>query len=194
MRLGAFVMTLNRPALLKKTLQVLLSQTRPPDHILVVDNGPTTETQNVVSAFPATLVSYEAMRENLGPAGAAAYGLNRMSQQECDWIYWGDDDDPPAAADTIERLLTMGTTAGNDVGAVGAVGAMFDWTRGEMRRLPDAALTGFLSVDIIGGNAQLILKREMVQRVGLPDSRLFFGLEDLEYLSQDRERRISAAG
>ena len=181
MRLGAFVTTLNRPAILKTTLQVLLSQTKSPDHILIVDNGATAESQAVVATFPSNRVAYRAMPENVGPAGAAAYALDRLGRHGCDWIYWGDDDNPPRSVDTIERLLRMATTGGDDVGAVGAVGAMWDWTRGEMLRLPDEALNGVIRVDIIAGGSQLIVRRETVANVGVPDSRLFFGLEDLEY-------------
>ena len=102
---------------------------------------------------------------------------------------WGDDDDPPQSSDTIERLLTIATTGGTNVGAVGAVGAMWDWARGEMRRLPDEALTGIIAVDVIAGGSQLIVSGETIARVGVPDGRLFFGLEDLEYCL-----RITAAG
>jgi glycosyltransferase involved in cell wall biosynthesis len=53
MRVGAFVTTLNRPLCLRSTLALLQSQTRPPDHVVVVDNGKSIETRRVVSAFPA---------------------------------------------------------------------------------------------------------------------------------------------
>ena len=79
------------------------------------------------------------------------------------------------------RLLTLAASAPEDAGAVGAVGAMWDWTKGEARRLPDQALTGVVSVDAIAGNSQLIVRQKTVAAVGLPDSRLFFGFEEFEY-------------
>ena len=66
---------------------------------------------------------------------------------------------------------------------------MWDWATGEIRRVPDQALSGLISVDAISGNQHLILRAELVAKVGLPDSRLFFGLEELEYCL-----RIRAAG
>lgn len=180
-RLGAFVMTRNRPHFLMKTLQLLSSQSRPPDHILVIDNGPSEQTAAIVSAFSPSLVGYHAMHENVGPAGAAAYALERLSEEKYDWIYWGDDDDPPASSDTIERLMKVAETADANVGAVGAVGSKWDWDKGEIRRLPDHLLKGVLDVDMIAGNQQLIVRRNAVQDVGLPDARLFFGFEELEY-------------
>ncbi len=180
-RLGAFIMTRHRPLILKRTLELLLDQTCAPDHVLVVDNGPSSETERVVSSFSSTRVTYQAMNDNLGPAGAAAYALDRLGRQDYDWIYWGDDDDPPASPDTIERLMKVAISAGADTGAVGAVGAMWDWKRGELHRLPDKALTGVVSVDMIAGNSHFILRREIIAHVGVPDARLFFGLEELEY-------------
>jgi glycosyltransferase involved in cell wall biosynthesis len=188
-RLGAFVVTSDRPQELKNTLKLLLSQTQSPEHILVVDNRPSSQSHAVVSMFPSTSVVYHAMPENVGPAGAAAYALDRLSRLGFDWIYWGDDDDPPRSTDVIERVMTMATSADRDTGAVAAGGAMWDWKRGEVRRLPDEALTGPLSVDVIAGGQHLILRREIVSTVGLPDARLFFGFEELEYCL-----RIKAAG
>jgi GT2 family glycosyltransferase len=180
-RLGAFITTLNRPAVLRRTLELLQAQSRRPDHILVIDNGSSHATRDVVAGFPSSWVSYHGMTENVGPAGAAAYALERLTREGYDWIYWGDDDDPPGSSDTIERLLTIATSAPEDTAAIGAVGAAWDWTTGETRRLPDEALTGLISVDVVGGGQQLILRSEAIRKVGLPDSRLFFGFEELEY-------------
>jgi GT2 family glycosyltransferase len=179
--LGAFVTTLNRPRLLGKTLALLNAQTRRPDLVLVIDNGSSLETRDVVSAFPPSWVTYHDMTDNVGPAGAAAYALDRLSQQQCEWIYWGDDDNPPGSSDTLARLLAIAESSPADVGAVGSVGAAFDWTSGQIRRLSDDTLTGLLAVDVIGGGQQLVLRGETVKTVGLPDSRLFFGFEELEY-------------
>ena len=45
---GAFVMTYNRPHILSDTLRTILEQTRPPEHILVVDNGDAAQTAALV--------------------------------------------------------------------------------------------------------------------------------------------------
>ena len=134
-----------------------------------------------MSELSAGTVTYHAMSENAGPAGAAAYALDWLTHRNYDWIYWGDDDDPPPSPDTFERLLTVAAAAGEDTGAVGAVGAMWDWDKGVIRRLPDDALSGLVNVDTIAGGQHLMIRREVVANVGLPDSRLFFGLEELDY-------------
>jgi GT2 family glycosyltransferase len=181
MRLGAFVTTLDRPLELRRTLEILQKQTRPPDHILVVDNAPSPGTRSVVASFAGPPVSYRAMGENLGPAGSAAYALETLSREGYEWIYCGDDDDPPLSSDTIERLLQVAAASGDATGGVGAVGALWDWSRGETRRLSDESLSGVVDVDMIGGGQSLIIRKETVDAVGVPDRRFFFGLDDLEY-------------
>jgi GT2 family glycosyltransferase len=182
MRFAAFIMTFNRPQILRSTLSSVLSQSRPPEHILVVDNGESAATLEALSSFAPDQVAYHSMGENTGPAGATAYALQRLAREQFDWIYWVDDDDPPQTADILERLLAI-AESGNDprVGGVGAVGSRFDWRVGEMRRLDDAELNGILDVDVIAGNQQLILNRQMIEQVGVADSRLFFGLYEPEY-------------
>jgi len=167
--------------LLRRTLQLLRSQTTPPNHVLIVDNAASKDTQRVVSLFPAEWVTYHPMTDNMGPAGAGAYALDQLGRKDFDWIYCGDDDDPPQSADTLERLLALASSSGDDIGAVGAVGARWDWSAGVLQRLPDDALHGVVDVDVIGGNGQLIVRREILAKVGIPDSRLFFGLDDIDY-------------
>jgi len=181
MRFASFVTTFNRPERLRRTLEITLAQTRPPDLLLVIDNGDPGVAEPVVAEFPGPRIAFHAMGENAGPAGAAAYGLERLAAEGFDWIGWGDDDTPPKTADAFERLLRLAAGGPDDLGGVGAVGARFDWRRGELVRLADADLAGVIEVDAIGGGLQLILRREAVRAVGLPDRRLFFGFEDPEY-------------
>lgn len=181
MRFASFVTTFNRPERLRRTLEITLAQSRPPDLLLVIDNGDPGVAEPVVAEFTGPGVAFHSMGENTGPAGAAAYGLGRLAAEGYDWIGWGDDDTPPKTGDTFERLLRLAADGPGDLGGVGAVGARFDWHRGELVRLADLELSGVTEVDAIGGGLQLILRREAIDRVGLPDRRLFFGFEDPEY-------------
>jgi glycosyltransferase involved in cell wall biosynthesis len=181
MRVGAFVMTYMRPAVLKETLTRLLSQTRPPDVILIVDNEGCQATAQVGEQLGDPRVTYQCMPDNRGPAGAAAVGLQRLSQEGCDWIYWGDDNDPPAFPDDLGRLVTIAAAATEDVPAVGIGGCLFNWTTGESERLLDSTLLGVIEVDQFAGNGHWLFRREAVVSVGVPDERLFFGFEEMEY-------------
>jgi GT2 family glycosyltransferase len=181
MRFASFLITFNRPDRLRRTLGITLAQSRPPDLLLVLDNGDPGVAEAVVAEFREPRVVYHSMGTNVGPGGAAAYGLERLAAEGYDWIGWGDDDTPPKTADTLERLLRLAASGPADLGGVGAVGARFDWRRGELVRLADAELSGVIEVDAIGAGLQLIVRREAIGQAGLPDRRLFFGFLDPEY-------------
>lgn len=180
-RFGAFLTTCNRPDRLRRALEKTLAQTRPPELLLVIDNGDPGIVEPAVADLLGPRVVYHSMGENAGPAGASAYALERLAGLGFDWIGWGDDDTPPKTPDTLERLLRLAESAPPDVGGVGAVGARFDWRRGELVRLADHELSGVIEVDGIGSGLQLVTRRELLARVGLPDRRLFFGFYDPEY-------------
>lgn len=122
------------------------------------------------------------MGSNLGPSGAAYYGLKYLSEEGYDLIYWVDDDDPPKVIDTVERLRKIFTHSENkNIGCVGAVGARWDWKKGESIRLSDTELHGVVDVDVIGGSAHLIIHSSVVKTIGLPVKDLFFGYEEFDY-------------
>ena len=181
MRFGAFIITFNRPQRLHEVLTATFAQTHPPEFILVVDNGDASQSGPILAQFPQEKVYHHVVGDNIGPAGAAALALQRLVSDGYDWIAWGDEDTPPQTPDTFERLLQLGCQSDANVGGVGAVGSYFDWKTGELQRLPNEALHGIVDVDGIGSGLQLITKREIVERVGLPNARLFFGFYDPEY-------------
>lgn len=186
MKFGAFIVTYNRPVILKESLKLLLEQTRPPEVILVVDNGNPEENKFVIKDFPEEKVIHEIIGSNLGSAGGFAYGVKWFYERGYDWIYCGDDDNPPVTSDTFERLLKLGCISG-DIAAVGSVGAKWDWKKGEAQRLPDKSLDDIIEVDFIGQNNSFTVRRETVASVGLPNGNLFFGYPDLEYCLRIRQ-------
>jgi GT2 family glycosyltransferase len=182
MKFASFIITFNRPARLAEVLQQTLAQTRPPNMMLVVDNGEPAQSRPVVEKFAAANVHYVTMGDNLGPAGAAAFALRRLVDEGYEWIGWGDDDTPPQAPDVFERLLALPNQVNDrQVGGMGAVGARFNWGTGQLQRLPNNALNGIVDVDSIGSGHQLITHRTVIERVGLPNPNLFFGFYDPEY-------------
>lgn len=196
--LGAFILTYRRPDFLRRSLDALLSQSRPPDFILVVDNAADGETRDVVRGLGRDDVAYEATGSNLGSAGGTEYGTARLYELGFDRIYSGDDDNPPRTDDTLERLTGLLDESVPEVAGVGTVGARWDWRRGEIVRLPDSSLRrGPVSVDFIGGDHKLILRREAVEGVGPPNGDLFFGYPDLEHCLRVRragwELRVDGA-
>jgi GT2 family glycosyltransferase len=181
MKLGAFVTTHHRPAVLRQTLERMLRQTRPPEYVLVIDNGSDPATERVVRGFDAARIGYHRMGHNGGPAGASAYGLRRLADEGFDWILCGDDDDPPLTDDTLERLMRIVQTAEQPLGMVGATGTPWDWQQG--RRVLQFPLPerGICYVDVVGGSKVPIVSRSVVEQVGVPNAAFFFGYDDFEY-------------
>ncbi|NJN81481.1 MAG: glycosyltransferase [Caldilineaceae bacterium] len=107
MKLSAFVVTFNRPATLASTLQTLLAQSRPPDAILVLDNSSLASVQRVAQEYAEQGVVYHDMGRNGGSGRRGRIRLDRLSREGSDWIFWGDDDDPPKSTDTLERLVSL---------------------------------------------------------------------------------------
>ena len=102
-RVCAVIVTYNRKALLRECLKAVLSQTRPPDHVLVVDNASTDGTPEMLQEeFPQ--VEVLRLPENQGGAGGFHEGMKRAYEQGVDWLWLMDDDTIPKAK-ALEALL-----------------------------------------------------------------------------------------
>jgi rhamnopyranosyl-N-acetylglucosaminyl-diphospho-decaprenol beta-1,3/1,4-galactofuranosyltransferase len=163
----AVVLTYDAPDALERCLAAIASQTRRPDAVLVVDNA----------SVPRVLVadgsaSVLRLDTNLGPAGGYAAGLDEFLRTDHCWAWVLDDDVAP------------------DPGALGAQLAAAGRTDGPclvMATMVDDA-TG--SVDNTQGWCAVLVARDIVSSVGLPDASLFWWNEDTEYL----QWRIPRAG
>jgi GT2 family glycosyltransferase len=191
LKFAAFIMTYERSHLIDETVQKLLDQTFPPEKILIIDNSLTVQTERWFNQKEnKEKLEYYRVGKNIGPAGAAKIGLEQLASQGFDWIYWGDDDDPPFFSDTFEILVRMAEGL-PDAGCVGAVGHWFDRKTGIIQRVPDAELSkpGTIQVDNIAGNMSKLIRAEAVRKSILPDDQLFFGLEELDF-----DLKLSKAG
>ncbi|MBV9611241.1 MAG: glycosyltransferase family 2 protein [Acidobacteriaceae bacterium] len=96
---SAIIPTWNRADLLRSILTNLRAQTRPPDEIIVVDNGSTDATPLVVREFPVELVVFP---ENRGFAVAVNEGIRHARG---DWIFIVNNDVVLEPA-WLDRMLT----------------------------------------------------------------------------------------
>ncbi len=182
-KFAAFIMTYKRVSILETTIVKLLSQTCPPQKIVIVDNDPEKSARVVISKFPNHSISYHAIGYNSGPAGAANAGLEILSKEGYEWIGWMDDDDPPVFETTFEILLQ--TAVGNKkCGCVGTVGQYFNKKNGLMVRVADSELegSGSLVVDNIAGGMCKIVNATVCTKANVfPDESLFYGFEELDF-------------
>jgi len=110
---AAVIPTWNRAGLVRSVLVNLSSQNRPPDRVIVVDNGSTDDTQAVTRELGAECIALEA---NLGFAAAVNQGIQ---QTNTDWVLILNND-VLLEPDWLDRLLS----AADETGASFAVGKL----------------------------------------------------------------------
>ena len=186
-RLLGILITFRRPRELALMLERLAGSERPVDLLVVVDNHPTADAELLVERYRGAgrAADYVAAAENLGPAGAVALAMDRLLEAAADddWIVLFDDGEPPGTEELAEMWAFAVAMRAADprLGAVGGVGATFDWARGRVVRVPDHRLAGPVPVDYIGSGQLPLYRVRAVREVGVFKPELFFGFEELEY-------------
>jgi glycosyltransferase involved in cell wall biosynthesis len=91
-RASVIIPTLNRPDLLQEAVRSVLTQTYPPEQIIVVDDGSDDPVQQKIDAMQRSnsLVSVYHLSQNVGASAARNFGLQKASG---DFILFLDDDD-----------------------------------------------------------------------------------------------------
>ncbi|HET9022788.1 MAG TPA: glycosyltransferase [Ornithinibacter sp.] len=177
------VVTFARPATLDSMLTALERQSRPVDHMLVVDNGSDPAVADIAVAHGAEYVDSGG---NLGPAGGIAVGMARVlaRAEDHDWILLVDDDDEPLDDDLLRQVRTFGEElAARDphLGGVAVSGSVYRRQLGIFRRLQDQELTGTVDLDVLFGGSLPLYRVAAVREVGPFDASLFWGFEEGEY-------------
>jgi GT2 family glycosyltransferase len=188
-RLGGFVITHNRPEILLKTVQKLFEQSHPPELLWIIDNSENLETDHVIATLMDPRIHYFRMGYNAGPAGGSKKGLELCENSGMDWIYWGDDNNPPESQDTFEKLLSIREN-NPYCGILGAVGHFFDNRKGEIKRIQTRLLEKkeSLEVECVAGGMSMLVHRDLVKAGVFPDPDLFFGFEELDFCLKAKRR------
>ena len=185
-RVVAVVVTRHRAELLRLSLAAVAAQTRRPDHLVVVDNGPDDDVRRAVedSGLPATYLPSE---RNLGGAGGFALGMLHALALGADWVWCADDDGRPADDTVLATLLATAEEHGlAEVSPLVTDAAdperlAFPLRRGLRwrRRRSD-----FAGIDVLPQYASLfngaLFRAGTLDVVGVPDYRLFFRGDETE--------------
>lgn len=192
MNFGGFIITYQRPQVLLKTLEDIFKQTFPPQHLWIIDNSEDRDTERAILEKNDSRLTYVRIGKNTGPAGAAAKGLEICGKAGLDWIYWGDDNDPPFRADCFERLLAI-RDKNPFCGILGAVGQYFDRTKGKILRVQTRLLEKkpWIEVDYVAGGMCMLVSGEVARAGIAPDSKLFFGFEELDFCLKVKRKGYS---
>lgn len=185
----AVVVTRHRAELLSTSLKVMAEQTRPPDHLIVVDNGPDQPASEVVAACPLPS-TYLPSQRNLGGAGGFALGMLHALALGADWVWCGDDDGRPGDEHVLATLLDEARERG-----LAAVSPMvvniddpqrlaFPLRRGLTWKRRQAELGEPGSEQFLPGIASLfngaLFAASALDVIGVPDYRLFVRGDEVE--------------
>ena len=183
-RFAAFIITYERPVIVLETIKKVFLQTRSPEKLLIIDNSESNTTEINIAKLEDSQIDYFRVGYNAGPAGAAKIGLQRLSEAGYDWIYWGDDNDPPDFEDVFDVLLNLKSKSTEKrIGVIGAVGHYFNLRNGNIIRVADEELVRreVLEVDSVAGGMSMIVNVEVVKDGILPNPAFFFGFEELDF-------------
>ncbi|MGH3635129.1 galactofuranosyltransferase GlfT1 [Mycobacterium sp.] len=185
----AVVVTHRRPDELAKSLDVLTTQSRLPDHLIVVDNAADDRVRDLVAGQPIR-TTYLGSRRNLGGAGGFALGILHALALGADWVWLADDDGHPADTGVLATLLACADKHG-----LAEVSPMvcnaddpqylaFPLRRGLVWRRRVSELRTDADQDLLVGIASLfngaLFAASTFEAIGVPDLRLFVRGDEVE--------------
>ena len=188
---------------LPRQMDALLDQTHPLQEIVVVDNASTDGTRDLLAEqYPQVTVL--SMKENLGAAGAWAQGLSYAALKKGhDWVWTFDHDSVPEA-NSLESLLAglrELRELGKEVGMVVPMAVHREtatqyppylWHHGSVKPRAEQMRGPIWFADIAMASGSLV-KREVVQEVGVPRADFFMDIFDFEYCLRIRSQGYKIA-
>jgi GT2 family glycosyltransferase len=191
----AVVVTRDRRALLEECLTALRAQSRPVDHVVVVDNASSDGTADMVRERFAD-VELMRLEHNGGGAGGFHAGMRTAYDAGFEWL-WLMDDDTIASPTALERLLEpLDRLDGLPRPAI--LASRVEWTDGDLHpknlpfpRVDDAAKATL--VEAAGAGLLLIraatfvsilVHRDAIAAHGLPHEHYFIWGDDGEFTAR----------
>ncbi|QRY64807.1 glycosyltransferase family 2 protein [Gordonia sp. PDNC005] len=196
------VVTHKRRELLAESLAVLSSQDRALDHLIVVDNAAEPEVGELVTSQPIP-TTYIPSQHNLGGAGGFALGMLHALALGADWVWCADDDGRPEGPTVLSTLLAcadrhrLGQVSPVVVNIDSPDDLAFPLRRGLVwRRKRSELFSGdgeSTSDDLLPDIASLmngaLFSVDTLEKIGVPDLRLFFRGDEVEM-----HRRLARSG
>jgi GT2 family glycosyltransferase len=181
----------NAARVLPQQMEALLRQTHPLQELIVIDNASTDGTGSMLAErYPQVTVMR--MTKNLGAAGGSAAGLSYAAlERGYDWV-WAFDQDSVPGADSLTRLLAGVGSLNGGQAEVGMIVPMpvhdetkmhyppLLWRDGFVKPAMDQMREPLWFADLVIASGSLI-RREMVERIGLPRADFFMDYFDFEY-------------
>jgi len=195
---ASVTVTYNGERTLARQLEALLRQTRPLQEIVVVDNASSDGTRALLEKrYPQ--VKLLRMPENLGIGGALSAGMAYAAiEKRHDWVWTFDQDSVPND-DTLEALLEGAEVAGSSEGEIGIVAVLpvhqttgecyypLLWRDGFVKPSKEMIRQPIWFADLVISSGCMV-RRDVVEKVGLPRADFFIDFVDFEYCLRARSR------
>jgi GT2 family glycosyltransferase len=194
------VVTYNRAALLTRMLAGLAALDRTPDAVIVVDNASTDHTATVLEGVTDLPLQVIRPAENLGGAGGFHAGVEAAFEQGYDRIWLMDDDVVPAP-DCLDVLMAldedclMAVREDTSGRLVEKAAVSFD-LRNPLKIKPKTAMveTAYGARDRMPALVEIqnvafegfLVRRRVVDAIGLPDPAYFIFYDDVDYALRAR--------
>lgn len=186
------IVTFNRSDLLDELLASVSTMNTAVDHVVVVDNASTDGTQEVVTRwqreFPDGVLVNQRLAENTGGAGGFSEGTRVALELGADWV-WLMDDDVEIMPDAMERFAKwMDRFAVIHGRRYDVDGTPFYWQArfNQFLGVPlpysakDFNADGY-AITNSGTFEGMLIRADIVRRIGLPDPRFFISWDDAIY-------------
>ncbi|KRL56463.1 glycosyltransferase family 2 protein [Furfurilactobacillus rossiae] len=194
------IVTYNRKLLLTEAVESLLQQTNKPQQIVILDNHSSDGTETYLRShfdFVDQSIEYHRLPENIGGSGGFAAAIKDALKYECDWISLSDDDA------IFERhyfqQLSNYAERNRDIAALSGTVRFenmdIDFTH--RRRVRDWNTLAPVPVATseyvdnfnydVSSFVGLVVKKSMIQKIGLPESDFFIWVDDFEYSLRIRQ-------
>lgn len=190
--LAVTIVTYNRPELLGELLESLLVMKRPPSKVVVVDNASEPRTGEVIESFRqrlgADVLVNHRLATNTGGAGGFSEGVRVALEQGAQWI-WLMDDDVEILPEALGRLAPwMERFAVVHGRRYDVDGSPFFWQAkfNEFLGVPlpytrKAFSAQGYAITNSGTFEGMLIRADVVKRIGLPDPRFFITWDDAVY-------------
>lgn len=198
--LSAVIVTYNRAQKLKKCLTSVLEQKQPCDHIIIVNNASTDETESVIEGFAQKnpQITTITLTENGGGAGGFYTGIKKAYALGADYVWIMDDDCYPEddalkelmraydyfAAQNLEKPRFAASHvlwSDHCFSNANPLSPRNDWSRHYSKENPYALLKAASFVSVL-------IPMEFIKQYGLPIKEYFIWFDDVEFTQRLSER------
>ena len=196
-RVIACVLTYNRKETALLCLQALLDQTRPVNEIVILDNGSTDGTKELLEreGFLARAnLTFLRVEKNRGPAAGFAALFEAAYSRGCAWV-WAMDDDVIPEPNALQELVGAYSANFSTPETVGFFASRVRSPDGQPNNVPDVdnREEGFAPprwAELLDQGmvrvrfstfCSILIPRSTMDRFGFPNADFFYGGEDIDY-------------